>query len=44
MRLLRRFLNDIDPLFSKGGRLEKYNAVYEMIDTALYTPGNEQHR
>ncbi len=40
MRLLRRFLDDIDPLFSKGGRLEKYNAVYEMIDTALYTPGN----
>ena len=39
MRLLRRFLDDIDPLFNKGGRLEKYNAVYEMIDTALYTPG-----
>lgn len=39
MRMLRRFLDGIDPLFTKGGRLEKYNALYEMIDTVLYTPG-----
>ncbi len=39
MRLLRNFLDNIDPLFSKGGRFEKYNAVYEMIDSVLYTPG-----
>lgn len=39
MRLLRDFLDTIDPLFSKGGRFEKFNAIYEMIDTVLYTPG-----
>ena len=39
MRRLRRFLDGLQPLFARGGRLEKFNAVYEMIDTAIYTPG-----
>jgi Na+-transporting NADH:ubiquinone oxidoreductase subunit B len=35
---LRRFLNRIEPLFSRGGALERYGAVFEMVDTFLYTP------
>lgn len=40
MRPLRRFLDNIYPLFAKGGRFERFSAVYEIIDTALFTPGN----
>ncbi len=40
MRRLRLFLDRIQPLFARGGRFEKFNAVYEMIDTAIYTPGD----
>lgn len=39
MRALRRMLDRLQPLFARGGRLERFNAVYEMIDTAIYTPG-----
>lgn len=39
MRSLRRYLDDIHPLFAKGGRFEKLAAVYEILDTVLYTPG-----
>ena len=35
---LRRLLDDLEPVFSKGGRLEKFEALYEMIDTFMYTP------
>ncbi len=38
MQLLRRYLDRIHPLFAKGGRFQKYNAIYEMVDTLLYTP------
>jgi Na+-transporting NADH:ubiquinone oxidoreductase subunit B len=40
MRPLRRFLDRIEPLFVKGGRFERLNAVYEMLDTLLYTPAD----
>lgn len=40
MPILRRFLDRIQPLFSKGGRLEKYGALYEMIDTLIYSPAD----
>lgn len=35
---LRQLLDSIEPQFLKGGRYEKYYAVYEMIDTLLFTP------
>lgn len=35
---IRRFLDSIEPQFHKGGRFEKYFAVYEMVDTFLYSP------
>jgi Na+-transporting NADH:ubiquinone oxidoreductase subunit B len=38
MRPLRRLLDKIEPHFAKGGRLEGYQALYEMIDTLLYSP------
>ena len=40
MKRLRKFLDRIEPLFIKGGRLESYHAVYEMVDTLLYSPAD----
>lgn len=40
MTRLRRFLDRIEPSFQKGGRYEKYFALYEMIDTFIYSPGD----
>ena len=39
MKALRKMLDRVEPLFHKGGPLEKLYAQYEMIDTFLYTPG-----
>lgn len=38
MRPLRRLLDRIGPHFETGGRLERYQAIYEMLDTLLYSP------
>lgn len=35
---LRGFLDRIHPMFAKGGKFEKYYAVYEMVDTFFYSP------
>ncbi len=40
MQFLRRYLDRLHPLFAKGGRLQKYNALYETVDTLLYTPSD----
>lgn len=40
MSRLRSYLDRIHPLFAKGGRLENYHALYEMVDTFLYTPAD----
>jgi len=40
MGILRRYLDRIEPLFARGGRFAKYNALYEMVDTLLYTPAD----
>lgn len=40
MRLLRRYLDRLHPLFARGGRFEKYSAVFEMVDTLLFTPAD----
>ncbi|MCP4298434.1 MAG: NADH:ubiquinone reductase (Na(+)-transporting) subunit B [Proteobacteria bacterium] len=39
MKFLRNVLDRQEPHFMKGGKLEKFYALYEMIDTFLYTPG-----
>ena len=36
---LRNLFDKIEPHFEKGGRLENYYALYEMVDTIFYTPG-----
>ena len=36
---LRQFLDGIEPEFEKGGRFERWYAVYEAVDTIFYTPG-----
>ena len=38
MSRLRNYLDSLHPHFAKGGSLEKYYAIYEMVDTFLYTP------
>jgi len=38
MKQLRKMLDNVEPLFVKGGRLERFHALYEMVDTLLYSP------
>ncbi len=40
MKGLRRLLDKIEPSFQKGGPYERYFAVFEMIDTFLYSPSD----
>jgi len=40
MHALRRYLDRLQPLFSRGGRFEKYGALFEIVDTLLYTPAD----
>jgi len=40
MKFLRKQLDAIEPLFLKGGKLEKLYPLYEATDTFLYTPGH----
>lgn len=37
---MRHYLERLRPLFTKGGRFEKYVAVFEMVDTFLYSPSD----
>jgi Na+-transporting NADH:ubiquinone oxidoreductase subunit B len=36
----RDFLDSLEPHFTKGGKLEKYYGLYEMVDTFMYTPAD----
>jgi Na+-transporting NADH:ubiquinone oxidoreductase subunit B len=38
MQPLRRFLDGLEPLFRRGGRFERFHALYEMVDTLFYSP------
>jgi Na+-transporting NADH:ubiquinone oxidoreductase subunit B len=38
MQSLRRVLDRIEPVFSKGGRFQRFHALFEMVDTLLYSP------
>ncbi|MGB1543181.1 MAG: NADH:ubiquinone reductase (Na(+)-transporting) subunit B [Spongiibacter marinus] len=37
---LRTILDDLEPHFEKGGRFEKWYALYEAVDTIFYSPGS----
>ena len=41
---LRSLLERIEPAFSRGGSLERFNALYEVVDTFLYTPSDVTDR
>ena len=36
--MLRRLLDQLEPMFGKGGKLEVLHPLYEAGDTFLYTP------
>ncbi|MBB3061445.1 NADH:ubiquinone reductase (Na(+)-transporting) subunit B [Microbulbifer rhizosphaerae] len=38
--MLRKFLDSIEPQFHKGGRFEKWYALYEAVDTGLFQPAD----
>jgi len=38
MKRLRRMLDNVEPLFIKGGRFERFHAIFEMVDTLFYSP------
>ena len=40
MKFLRDILDDIAPIFEKGGRFEKLYPLWEMQDTGMFTPGD----
>lgn len=40
MSRLRRLLDRAQPLFSKGGPYERFNALFEVVDTFFYTPSD----
>ncbi|MFL2988997.1 NADH:ubiquinone reductase (Na(+)-transporting) subunit B [bacterium] len=41
MKFLRNILDKIEPLFTKGGKLESLYPLYEAGDTFLYTPNEK---
>ena len=41
MKFLRDMLDKVEPLFHKGGKLEKAYPLYEAADTFLFTPGEK---
>ena len=38
MKRLRKMLDNVEPLFVKGGRFERFHAIFEMVDTLFYSP------
>jgi|TARA_B110000503_G_scaffold28136_1_gene44980 Na+-transporting NADH:ubiquinone oxidoreductase subunit B len=40
VKVLRSYLDRIEPHFHKGGKLEGWFALYEAVDTIFYSPGS----
>jgi len=40
MKFLRNLLDSVEPVFHKGGKLEKFYALYEATDTLLFQPND----
>lgn len=40
MKKLRSFLDNLEPLFTQGGRFERFHAIFEALDTFLFSPGD----
>lgn len=43
MKFLRNLLDSMEPQFVKGGKYEKFYALYEAADTLFYTPTDKTH-
>ncbi len=43
MKPIRRFFDRLEPHFHKGGRFEKYYALYEVFDTFFFSPSSVTH-
>lgn len=43
MKAIRNFFDKIEPHFEKGGKYEKYYALYEVFDTFFYAPSSVTH-
>jgi Na+-transporting NADH:ubiquinone oxidoreductase subunit B len=43
VKIIRNFFDRIEPHFTKGGKLEKYYAIYEVFDTFFYAPDTVTH-
>ena len=41
--MIRKFFDKLEPHFEKGGKYEKYFAIYEMFDTFLFSPSSVTH-
>lgn len=41
--MIRKFFDQLEPHFEKGGKYEKYYAIYEMFDTFLFSPSSVTH-
>ena len=41
MKILRNLLDSMEPQFVKGGKYEKFYALYEAADTLFYTPNDK---
>ena len=37
---VRKFLDNLEPHFAKGSKLERYYGLYEMVDTFIYAPAD----
>ena len=40
MKKLRSYLDNLEPLFTQGGRFQRFHALFEAVDTFLYSPGD----
>jgi len=40
MKVLRNWFDSLEPHFHKGGKLEKWYALYEAVDTGLFQPSD----
>jgi Na+-transporting NADH:ubiquinone oxidoreductase subunit B len=40
MGAFRKYMDRIERLFSRGGPLERFSAIYEVVDTFIYTPAD----
>lgn len=43
MKVIRNFFDRLEPHFTKGGKYEKFYAVFEMFDTLFYSPASVTH-